>query len=265
MKRRFPTALVFSVVAVVFALVSLLACGAVQRPDGGQGLLPVGSPAPDVFAADQHGAIQRLSDQRGRAVVVYFYPKDGTPGCTEEACAFRDAWDRFTQANVQVFGVSSDSRESHEMFANQNKLPFPILVDTDHTWATAFGVPTKLGATARVTFLIDPDGRVAKVYPDVDPGVHAEEVLKDAAQLTGAALPVAPAASGSAAPAGAGNPAPAGAGNPAPAGTPGAGAVAPGAATPGAAPGAAAPGAATPVATGAVLPPAPPAATPARR
>ncbi|KYF64849.1 bacterioferritin comigratory protein, partial [Sorangium cellulosum] len=130
-----------------------------------------------MFAADQNGAIQRLSDQRGRAVVVYFYPKDGTPGCTEEACAFRDAWDRFKQANVQVFGVSPDTRESHEAFATEHRLPFPILVDTDQTWAHAFGVPTRLGSMARVTFLIDPDGKVAKVYPDVDPGVHADEVL----------------------------------------------------------------------------------------
>ncbi|XYH93370.1 peroxiredoxin [Sorangium sp. So ce1128] len=256
MKRRFPTALVFVVVAVVFAFVSLLACGAAERPDGGQGLLPVGAPAPDVFAADQHGAIQRLSDQRGRAVVVYFYPKDGTPGCTEEACAFRDAWDRFKQANVQVFGVSADTRESHEAFATEHRLPFPILVDTDHTWSNAFGVPMRLGTVARVTFLIDPDGKVAKVYPDVDPGVHADDVLKDAAQLTGAALPVAPAGSGSAAPAGAASAAPAGADG-APAG------AAPGAA--GAVPSGAAPGAAVPVATGAMLPPAAPAPTPAKR
>ncbi|WP_437923515.1 peroxiredoxin [Sorangium sp. So ce291] len=258
MKRRFPTALVFVVVAVVFAFVSLLACGAAERPDGGQGLLPVGAPAPDVFAADQHGAIQRLSDQRGRAVVVYFYPKDGTPGCTEEACAFRDAWDRFKQANVQVFGVSADTRESHEAFSTEHRLPFPILVDTDHTWATAFGVPLRLGTMARVTFLIDPDGKIAKVYPDVDPGVHADDVLKDAAQLTGAALPVAPAAgSGSAAPAGADGAAPAGADGAPPAG------AAPGAA--GAVPSGAAPGAAVPVATGAMLPPAAPAPTPAKR
>ncbi|AUX44739.1 uncharacterized protein SOCE26_062060 [Sorangium cellulosum] len=259
MKRRFSTALVLFVVAVVFAVVSL-ACGAGQRPDGGQGLLPVGSPAPDVFAADQHGAIQRLSDQRGRAVVVYFYPKDGTPGCTEEACAFRDAWDRFKQANVQVFGVSSDTRESHEQFAKENKLPFPILVDTDHTWANAFGVPSRLGMTARVTFLVDPDGKIAKVYPEVDPGVHVDEVLRDAAQLTGAALPTEPAGAGSAAPAGA---APAGADSAAPAGppagaAPGAPAAPPAAGAPaaGGTPGAGTP---TPVATGIMLPAASPA------
>ncbi|EYF03438.1 Thiol peroxidase, Bcp-type [Chondromyces apiculatus DSM 436] len=151
--------------------------------------MPVGSPAPDLFAPDQNGALQRLSDQRGRAVVVYFYPKDGTPGCTEEACAFRDVWDKYKTSNVVVFGVSTDSRESHEAFARENKLPFSILSDPDQTWIAAFGVPMSLGVAKRVTFLIDPDGKVAKVYPDVDPGVHATQVLKDAAALTGAAPP----------------------------------------------------------------------------
>jgi thioredoxin-dependent peroxiredoxin len=205
MKRRSLTFLVVALISTVFALVGLNGCGgATERPDGGEGLLPVGATAPDVFAPDQHGAIQRLSDQRGRALVVYFYPKDGTPGCTTEACAFRDAWDRYKAANVQVFGVSVDDRESHEKFSNEQKLPFPILADTEQTWVKAFGVSVKMGMASRVTFLIDPDGKVAKVYPDVDPGVHADEVLADAAKLTGAALPTgaaAPDASASAAPA----------------------------------------------------------------
>jgi len=173
--------------AALLSFVALFGCGSTQRPDGGEGLLPVGSPAPDLFAADQNGAIQRLADQRGRALVVYFYPKDGTPGCTEEACAFRDAWDRFKRANVVVFGVSTDDRESHEAFSKEHQLPFPLLSDPDGTWLQAFGVPTKGGMASRVTFLIDPDGKVAKVYPDVDPALHADQVLKDAAALTGAA------------------------------------------------------------------------------
>lgn len=182
------------------AVTALSGCSSAQtRPDGGQGLLPVGSPAPDLFAPDQNGALQRLSDQRGRAVVVYFYPKDGTPGCTQEACAFRDAWEKFKVANVMVFGVSTDDRASHESFAREHNLPFPILSDPEQTWLQAFGVSTTAGMASRVTFLISPDGKIAKVYPDVDPGVHADEVLKDAAALTGSApADAAPAGSASA-------------------------------------------------------------------
>ncbi|AKT38877.1 peroxiredoxin [Chondromyces crocatus] len=198
MARRLWLPLALLLTTSIPALVAASGCSSAQlRPDGGEGLLPVGSAAPDLFAPDQNGALQRLSDQRGRAVVVYFYPKDGTPGCTEEACAFRDVWDKYKSSNVVVFGVSTDSRESHEAFARENKLPFSILSDTDETWIRAFGVPTNLGTASRVTFLIDPDGKVAKVYPQVDPGVHANEVLKDAAALTGAA---APPSSGDAAP-----------------------------------------------------------------
>lgn len=193
----------------------------------------MGSPAPDVFAPDQNGALQRLSDHRGRAVVVYFYPKDGTPGCTQEACAFRDAWDKFKVANVIVFGVSTDDRTSHESFAREHNLPFPILADPDQTWLQAFGVPTTAGMASRVTFLISPDGKIAKVYPDVDPGVHADEVLKDAAALTGSAP--AEAAAPSDAPT-APPPAPA-----APAGAPAAPAGAPAAPAPAPAPAAPAP------------------------
>lgn len=158
-------------------------CGARMRSDGGRGLLPVGAPAPQVSALDQEGRRHSLADQRGRLVVVYFYPKDDTPGCTKEACAFRDVWDRFQAAGIAVFGVSSDSQASHERFARKHRLPFPLLVDADHTWAAAFGVPVRLGLTSRVTFLLGRDGRVAKLYRDVDPGVHAAQILTDAAAL----------------------------------------------------------------------------------
>jgi len=162
---------------------ALFACGATQRPDGGSGLLPTGATAPALSALDQHGKTQSVGAERGHPLVVYFYPKDGTPGCTKEACAFRDAWDRFKTAGVQIFGVSADDQKSHEQFAKEEKLPFPLLADPDHVWSRAFGVSTTLGMTSRVTFLVGPDGKVAKVYPDVDPGVHATEVLQDAATL----------------------------------------------------------------------------------
>ncbi|MBK8253099.1 MAG: peroxiredoxin [Polyangiaceae bacterium] len=158
----------------------LSACGATRRPDGGEGLLAVGAAAPALSAVDQHGKTHALADEKGHPVIVYFYPKDNTPGCTKEACAFRDAWDKFTAANVQVFGVSTDDEKSHEAFAKEQKLPFPILADPDKKWLQAFGVPERLGMASRVSFLIDASGKIAKVYPNVDPGIHADEVLKDA-------------------------------------------------------------------------------------
>lgn len=161
-------------------------CGAQSRPDGGSGLLPVGSAVPDLVAPDQHGKSHRISEERGRPLVVFFYPRDNTPGCTKEACAFRDAWDRYQKANVAIFGVSADDQKSHESFAKEQKLPFPILADPAHAWSSAFGVPTRLGMASRVTFLLDASGKIAKAYPDVDPGVHAEQVLKDASALAAA-------------------------------------------------------------------------------
>lgn len=167
------------VLPALFTL-SLAGCGATRRPDGGEGLLAIGADAPNLSAVDQNGKSHRLADEKGHPVIVYFYPKDGTPGCTKEACAFRDSWNKFTTANVQVFGVSEDDAKSHEEFAKEQKLPFPILADPNGEWLRAFGVPMRLGMASRVSFLIDANGKVAKVYPDVDPGVHADEVLKDA-------------------------------------------------------------------------------------
>ena len=147
-------------------------------------LLAVGAKPPETLSAiDQTGKARSIGEQKGHPLVVYFYPRDGTPGCTEEACAFRDAWDKYTQAGVMVFGVSSDDRESKEEFAKEEKLPFPILADPEHRWAEAFGVGTTLGMMDRVTFLLDGSGAIAKVYPDVDPGVHATDVLADAKRL----------------------------------------------------------------------------------
>jgi peroxiredoxin Q/BCP len=108
---------------------------------------------------------------------VYFYPRDETPGCTKEACAFRDAFDNYSARQVTIFGVSGDSAESHRAFSENHKLPFPLVADDDGSLARAYGVPTTFGMATRVTFLIDENGRVAHVWPDVDPGVHADQVL----------------------------------------------------------------------------------------
>jgi thioredoxin-dependent peroxiredoxin len=162
---------------------TLFACGGPQRPDGGEGLLEVGKPAPALTGVDQDGKPRAIADAAGKFLVIYFYPKDGTPGCTDEACAFRDAWQRFEEAEVVVFGVSADDQASHAEFAKEYSIPFPLIADPDKHWAAAFGVGTFLGMTARVTFLLGPDGTVVARYPDVDPGVHATELLADVRRL----------------------------------------------------------------------------------
>ena len=171
----------------LFVLSTVAGCGAQQRPDGGEGLLEVSTKAPELVGVDRTGKRFRLSESRaagtGKPAVVYFYPKDGTPGCTKEACAFRDAWTRFAERGVVVFGVSRDSQASHAAFLKEHELPFPLVADESGAIQAAYGVPSRFGMAARVTFLVDQSGRIAKVWPDVDPGVHADEVLKAIGEL----------------------------------------------------------------------------------
>ena len=136
-------------------------------------LLAVGTAAPSVPPALD------LAKYKDKHVVLYFYPKDDTPGCTKEACAFRDAWAKLEKANVQVIGVSVDDQASHDKFVDKYKLPFPLLADTDQKICAAYKVPVKNGYASRVTYLVGPDGKIKKVYPKVDPGVHADEILAD--------------------------------------------------------------------------------------
>ena len=150
---------------------------AARRPDGGSGLLPVGAVAPDFEARDATGATVHLSDSGGSPRVVYFYPKDETPGCTKEACAFRDAYDKYRARGVVVFGVSRDSTQSHEEFRKHHALPFPLAADESGAVQKAYGVPSRLGHAARVSFLVGRDGHIERVWPDVDPVVHAGDVL----------------------------------------------------------------------------------------
>lgn len=169
--------------AVVGGAAVATACSATQRPDGGEGHLAVGKPAPDVTGVDQNGTERSIAGVRGRFLVVYFYPKDGTPGCTAEACAFRDAWQRFEDAGVMIYGVSGDDQASHAEFAEEHDLPFPLIADPKGEWSRHFGVGTFLGMTERVSFVIDPEGTIVARYPDVDPGVHAGQVLADIDKL----------------------------------------------------------------------------------
>lgn len=148
------------------------------------------SQAPDFALKDQSGKEHRLSDYQGKWVLVYFYPRDDTPGCTTEACGIRDQWAQFGKLKAQVFGVSADSVASHQKFAQKFKLPFPLLADEEKKMVKAYGVwgqkqfmgKSYLGIH-RTSFLIDPKGRIAKVYEKVKPDLHADEVLKDLADL----------------------------------------------------------------------------------
>lgn len=172
------------VAASVLVVLLLAACGQTRRPDGGVGLLPVGAKAPDLVGEDAQGNPVKLSDVRGKLAVVYFYPKDGTPGCTTQACAFRDAFDKLEQSGIVVFGVSRDSAESHREFRAEHKLPFPLVADESGEVAAAYGVPSKFVImTERVTFLVDPEGNIAQVWPEVDPAVDAKRVQEAAAAL----------------------------------------------------------------------------------
>jgi peroxiredoxin Q/BCP len=160
-----------------------VSCRSGAKSEEGSGLLAIGKPVPELAGQDQAGKSHRLAELKGQRYVVFFYPKAGTPGCTKEACAFRDVWDRFEAAKIGVFGVSSDSVDALKSFADKHQLTFPLISDTSGAWARAFGVNPRLGLYERVSFLIGPDGNVARVYPQVDPGVHANEVLRDAEAL----------------------------------------------------------------------------------
>ena len=148
--------------------------------------LNIGEPAPEFELSDQNGQLHSLEDYRDQWVVLYFYPKDDTPGCTTEACEFRDNIFAFKAINAQIIGVSLDDIESHQKFAEKYSLPFPLLADVDGRAADAYGVKTKMvGFTIakRQTFLIDPEGNLAKHYEKVKPTTHSEEVRGDLKEL----------------------------------------------------------------------------------
>jgi peroxiredoxin Q/BCP len=139
--------------------------------------LAEGQEAPDFTAPAHDGSTVELSKLRGKPVVLYFYPKDDTPGCTVEAQAFRDDLPELQKLDAHVVGVSMDNLESHKTFADNHKLNFPLISDADGAIAAKYGVDTSKGYTARVTFVIGVDGRIARVYPAVQVQGHADEVL----------------------------------------------------------------------------------------
>jgi thioredoxin-dependent peroxiredoxin len=147
-------------------------------------MIAEGQAAPDFELPSETGETVRLSALRGKPVVLYFYPKDDTPGCTTQACGIRDAWDEFERAGAVVLGVSPDDERSHVKFRDKYDLPFTLLADTGHEVAEAYGVwgeRSYMGraymGVSRSTFVIDADGTVKKVFPAVKPATHADDVL----------------------------------------------------------------------------------------
>lgn len=146
--------------------------------------LNIGDPAPDFSLPDANGNLVKLADLKGQRVVLYFYPRDNTPGCTKEACAFRDSYAEFQDREVVVLGVSTDDAKSHEKFATKYNLPFPLLIDAEGAVAAAYdsyGLKKFMGkeymGITRNTFVIGPDGRIEKIYKKVKPEAHVAEVL----------------------------------------------------------------------------------------
>jgi peroxiredoxin Q/BCP len=144
-----------------------------------------GAPAPDFELRTDEGETVKLSALRGKPVVLYFYPKDDTPGCTTEACEFRDAYDRFRERGVEILGVSPDTEASHQKFKTKYELPFTLLADPDHEAAEAYGVwkeKRQYGRTyhgiERSTFIIDADGNVARAMRGIKAAGHAAQVLE---------------------------------------------------------------------------------------
>jgi peroxiredoxin Q/BCP len=138
-----------------------------------------GKPAPDFELESDSGETVRLSGLRGKPVVLYFYPKDDTPGCTRQACGIRDAWSEFQRAGAEVYGISADTAASHEKFKTKYSLPFPLLADPEHTLGESYGVAREgKNSYERSTFVIDADGNVAKIMRRVNPDRHADAVLE---------------------------------------------------------------------------------------
>lgn len=153
--------------------------------------LAVGDPSPSFELLDAEGNVVKLQDMQGKWVVLYFYPRDNTPGCTKEACGFRDAYADYQNSNIVVLGVSTDDAKSHAKFVTKHNLPFPLLIDEGGAIASSYGsyglkkfMGKEYMGITRSTFIIDPKGKIAKIYRKVKPEPHAQEVLADIAELS---------------------------------------------------------------------------------
>ena len=174
------------IVAVLIVFAALLVARAARA-----GELPeVGKPAPDFNLPDQNGKYHTLREYRGKWLVLYFYPKDDTPGCTQEACAFRDDLNQISELGAQVAGVSVDDTDSHAEFAKKYHLPFPLLADKTAATADSYGALLNLWLikfARRYTFLIDPQGNVSKVYLSVETSRHSKQIIDDLKKLAAGA------------------------------------------------------------------------------
>lgn len=170
--------LIVAIIALVFLISKQSEAANVPTP---------GDTAPDFRLVDQNGQIKKLSDFSGQWVVLYFYPKDDTPGCTKEACAFRDDLTSLEKLGARVVGISVDDSDSHAKFAAKYHLPFPLLADEDGKVAESYGALTNLlvvKIAKRYTFLIDPKGKISKVYLSVDTSRHSQEIVDDLKKLS---------------------------------------------------------------------------------
>ena len=148
--------------------------------------LSVGDPAPAFVAQNQEGKTVQLADFKGRPVLIYFYPKDDTPGCTKEACQFRDDYSKFQKKGAVILGVSAQDADSHKNFKKKYHLPFDLLIDSDGKIAKSFGVGMMpvIGLHQRQSVLIDQHGKISKIYSSVNPQEHSQEVLADLEKIS---------------------------------------------------------------------------------
>ena len=167
-----------TVILLLFNFYLLQSCG------GNANNLNLGNSAPDFTLEDAYGSKYTLSDYNGKnPVVVYFYPKANTPGCTTEACGIRDSWNKFEENNITVFGISVDSKESIKKFIDDHSLNFPLLSDESKEVSKKYGVLNNLGLDSRITFIIDKNGKISDIIRDVDVSTHADTVFEKAIKL----------------------------------------------------------------------------------
>jgi peroxiredoxin Q/BCP len=148
-------------------------------------MLTIGSPAPHWSLPDQQGITRNLTDYTGKYLLLFFYPKDDTPGCTTETCTIRDNYAQFTGLGIAIVGISADGVDSHKKFSEKYALPFTLLADTDKTVIKAYGADG-FPFDKRISYIIDPTGTIIKTYPKVTPADHAAEILADLSQFLSA-------------------------------------------------------------------------------